>query len=135
MADDIQLEVVTPDRRFLSTRVSSVTAPGVFGEFGVLPGHVPFMTPLGTGVLTYKNTDGTGYLVVSQGFAEISENKVTILAESADLAAEIDSAKAQADIKTLEEQLKGKGEVDPEFKRLKADLDRASSKVVVSGRK
>jgi len=135
MADDIQLEVVTPDRRFLSARVSMVTCPGIWGEFGVLPGHVPFMTPLGTGVLTYKTSDSTGYLVVSQGFAEIGDNKVTILAEFADLASEVDAAKAQADIKLIEEKLKGKGEADADYARLRAELERAASKVVVAGKR
>lgn len=131
MAEDIQLEVVTPDRKVLAARVLTVAAPGVLGEFGVLPGHIPFMTPLATGILSYRTSDGAGAMVISRGFAEVANNKVTILAETADLPADVDLAKAQAEVEDLTEKLKGKGEVDPGFEDLKAALLRAMAKVAL----
>ncbi|MEW5853890.1 MAG: F0F1 ATP synthase subunit epsilon [Myxococcota bacterium] len=135
MADELTLEVVTPDRRFLSAKVSAVVAPGAQGEFGVLPGHVPFMTLLGTGILGYQSSDGTGALVVSRGFAEVRENRVTVLAEAADLADEIDLAKAREDLKALEERLKGKAMAEEEFNRLRAEVERNAAKIHLAGRR
>jgi F-type H+-transporting ATPase subunit epsilon len=135
MADDIQLEVVTPERRVLSRKVSMVSAPGIQGEFGVLPGHVPFMTPLGTGILAYKSSDGAEALVVSLGFAEVNNDKVTILAERADLLSDIDPAKAAEELKALEERIKGKGLVDEDFARLRAEVERAAARIQLAGRK
>lgn len=132
MADEIQLEVVTPDRRVLRRSVSMVAAPGIMGEFGVLPGHIPFMTPLGTGILAYKTSDGADALVVSQGFAEVNGNTVTILAERADLLTEIDPQKAQEELRQLEERIKGKGMLDEDFAKLRADVDRAAAKILLA---
>ena len=135
MADEIQLEVVTPERRVLSRKVSMVTAPGIQGEFGVLPGHIPFMTPLGTGILSYKSSDGAEAMVVSQGFAEVNGDKVTVLAERADLLSEIDPAKAQEELKALEERIKGKGMADDDFDKLRAEVERAAARIQLAGRK
>ena len=135
MADDIMLEVVTPDRRVVKQHVRDVSVPGAVGEFGVLPGHKPFMTILGTGILTYRTTDGSHSLVVSQGFAEVADNCVTVMAEAADELSEIDVEKARADIRVLEEKLKGKGLMDEEFPLLRAQLERAVAKVNLSGKR
>ena len=95
MAKELRLEIVTPDRAVVSTDVEYVGAPGVLGEFGVLPGHVPFLSALGVGNLHYNKGGKTYYVFVSGGFAEVSGDKVTVLAEVAERAEEIDMERAR----------------------------------------
>ncbi|MGE4421721.1 MAG: F0F1 ATP synthase subunit epsilon [Pseudodesulfovibrio sp.] len=90
----MKLEIVTPDRKVLSEDVEYVGAPGIMGEFGVLPNHVPFLSALGIGNLHYKQDGKAYYVFVSGGFAEVSNNQVTILAEIAEKATEIDVERA-----------------------------------------
>jgi len=91
----LKLEIVTPDRKVLSEDVEYVGAPGIMGEFGVLPSHVPFLSALGIGNLHYKQSGKAHYVFVAGGFAEVSHDKVTILAEVAEKATEIDVDRAQ----------------------------------------
>lgn len=95
MASTVKLEIVTPDRKVLSEDVDYVGAPGIEGEFGVLPNHVPFLSALGIGNLYYKLGGKTYYVFVAGGFAEVSHNKCTILAEVAEMAHEIDVDRAK----------------------------------------
>ena len=90
----LHLEIVTPDRLVLSTDAEYVSAPGVEGEFGVLPGHVSFLSALAIGSLHYHADGKTKYVFISGGFAEVSKDTVTILAESAEEAENIDFARA-----------------------------------------
>ena len=94
MSKKVLLEVVTPDRKVLSEEVEYVGAPGIEGEFGVLPNHIPFLSALGIGNLYYKDNGKSHYVFVSGGFAEVNNNKMTILAEVAEKAAEIDFDRA-----------------------------------------
>ncbi len=101
----LKLEIVTPDRKVLSEDVEYVGAPGIMGEFGVLPNHVPFLSALGVGNLYYKQNGKAYYVFIAGGFAEISNNQVTILAEVAEMATEIDvdrasKAKSRAEDRT-----------------------------------
>ena len=85
MAENIQLEIVTPEKAVVSEDAELVMAPGTDGEFGVLKGHTPFLTTLKNGILKYKSTGGSEESVfVSGGFAEALPDKVTVLAESAE---------------------------------------------------
>src|SRR3990172_11492133 len=95
MAETILLEIVTPDRLVLSEEVDDVTAPGIEGEFGVLPGHTPFLTTLKIGEVSYKKENMTKYIAVSWGYAEVVPSQVTILAEAAEVAEEIDTKRAE----------------------------------------
>src|SRR5256886_17575149 len=105
MADQLQLEVVTPERRLLSESVNSVTVPGRNGEMQILPGHAALISELKTGVLTY-NQDGTNsQLLVSGGFMEINHDRVSVLAEIAERPEEIDAARARLDREQTEKQL------------------------------
>ena len=81
---ELLLEVVTPDRLVLSTEADVVVCPGVEGQFGVLPGHIPFLSALDIGEMYYRKGGQTEYLAVSGGFAEVTGEKVTIVAESAE---------------------------------------------------
>jgi F-type H+-transporting ATPase subunit epsilon len=90
----IHLEVVTPAGPLVSEAVDSVTAPGLYGEFGVLAHHAPFLTAIKTGILSYKRDKEVRHLMVSNGFAEVSKNTVTFLVESAEYGHEIDVERA-----------------------------------------
>ncbi|MDD5759386.1 MAG: F0F1 ATP synthase subunit epsilon [Desulfobulbaceae bacterium] len=94
MADRIQLEVVTPTGPVVSQEVDIVTAPGVDGEFGVLANHAPFLSTIKIGVMTYKQGNTAEVLMVSGGFCEVSNNKITFLVESAERGREIDVDRA-----------------------------------------
>ena len=90
----IHLEVVTPTGAVVSEEVDIVTAPGVSGEFGVLANHAPFLSTIKTGTLSFKRDRVTKYLMVTGGFAEVSNNKITFLVESAESGTDIDVERA-----------------------------------------
>lgn len=81
MADKIELEIVTPKGRALAVTVDEVTAPSVQGEFGVLPGHLPVVAALRTGLVTYRQGSETKKVAIGAGFAEAGQNKLLILAD------------------------------------------------------
>jgi len=89
------LEIVTPDKKVLSEEVDYVGAPGINGEFGVMPNHIPFLSALGIGSLYYKVNGKKFYVFVAGGFAEVSPAKVTVLAEVAEKAEDIDLERAR----------------------------------------
>ncbi len=124
MSKKVLLEVVTPDRKVLSEEVEYVGAPGIEGEFGVLPNHIPFLSALGIGNLYYKDGGKNHYVFVSGGFAEVSNNKMTILAEVAEKAAEIDLDRASK-AKGKAESRVGKAQEAVEHARATAALQRA----------
>ncbi|WP_290921720.1 F0F1 ATP synthase subunit epsilon [Halodesulfovibrio sp.] len=95
MENTLRLEIVTPDRLVLSEDVDYVGAPGYDGEFGILPNHIPFLAALQIGPLHYNIGGQTRYVFISGGFAEISDNKVTVLAEAAERAEDIDIDRAR----------------------------------------
>ena len=106
MGDTLRLEVVTPSRRVLESRASEVRVPGVLGELGVLPGHTPLLTSLGTGEVTWIEGNTTGRLVVQGGFAEIQPDAVTVLAAIAETIEEIDVKSARTTLAEAQEKLK-----------------------------
>ena len=128
----LQLEIVTPDRLVLSRQVDYVGAPGLEGEFGVLPGHIPFLSALAVGSLSYKAEGKTRYAFVAGGFAEVSDDKVTVLAESAEEACNIDFARAEAARKRAEERLAKKTD-DINLMRAEAALARAVRRLSLKG--
>ena len=102
MADTIQLQVVTPDKRLVDEAVEQVQLPGLGGYLGILPGHAPLLSELGPGEMSYTQGGQVNYLAVSWGFAEVLPEKVTVLADAAERPADIDvkraeQAKARAD--------------------------------------
>ena len=124
----LKLEIVTPDRKVLSEDVEYVGAPGIMGEFGVLPNHVPFLSALGIGNLHYKQDGKAFYVFVSGGFAEVSNNQVTILAEVAEKATEIDVDRAMK-AKDRAEQRATASKEKIEAARNQAALKRAISRI------
>jgi F-type H+-transporting ATPase subunit epsilon len=127
MAQNIKLEVVTPEKAVVEEDAKIVVAPGNLGEFGVLPGHTTFLTTLKTGTLRYTDVnDQERYVFVSGGFAEALPDKVTVLAESAERRRDIDIARAKAAIERAEKRLAEQRLKEAlDFTRAKAALERA----------
>ena len=106
MADKLSLEVVTPFRTVLNEDVDSVTLPGIEGELVILPEHVPLLTILDTGIMSYVNGSGnTQAIAVHWGYAQVDGNNVRVLAELAETADEIDLPRAQEAEKKAKELL------------------------------
>ncbi|HKD79886.1 MAG TPA: F0F1 ATP synthase subunit epsilon [Candidatus Angelobacter sp.] len=129
----IQLEVVTPERLVVNDTAEYIEIPGKTGYLGVLPGHAPLITELSVGEISYRNGSRTRRLAVAWGFAEVLQNKVTILAETAEKAEEIDTARAEAAKKRAEAELQKAG---PEGNKAAQDaLQRANARLEVAGKK
>ena len=133
----IQLEVVTPERQVLGTEVDEITAPGALGYFGVLPGHTPFLTTLGMGELGYRIGNQWEYLAITWGYAEVLPNKVTLLAQTAEMAEEIDIERAERAQRRAEERLRewSTQAADVDFERASAALQRAHIRLQVAGKR
>jgi F-type H+-transporting ATPase subunit epsilon len=130
MAENIKLEIVTPEKSVVSEEAKIVMAPGTLGEFGVLSGHTPFMTGLKLGTVRYVDTAGKErFVFVSGGFAEALPDRVTILAESAERRKDIDIERALAAKVRAEERLSKAGEDDVDFTRARAALTRAIMRI------
>ena len=129
--DSIQLVVVTPVRQLLSESVTEVQLPGADGYLGVLPGHAPLITELGIGELTYRTAGGqTGLLAVIRGFAEVLPDRVSVLAETAERAEEIDINRAKEALKRAQELIAAGGE-NVDWDRASAALQRALVRIQV----
>ncbi|MBU1003830.1 MAG: F0F1 ATP synthase subunit epsilon [Proteobacteria bacterium] len=124
----LQLEIVTPDRLVLSEEVEYVGAPGYEGEFGILPNHIPYLTALQVGNLYYKDGGKTFYVFVAGGFAEVSHNKVTIMAEIAEKAVEIDTERARKARERAEQRLAQQQE-NIQSARVQAALARSLARI------
>ena len=125
MADQLQLEVVTPERRVLSEPVNSVTVPARNGEMQILPGHAAVISELKTGVLSYTEDGATFQLHVSGGFVEISDDRVSVLAEIAERPEEIDAARAKLSRDHTEKELTSWSGTEEDFERARAKLERS----------
>jgi F-type H+-transporting ATPase subunit epsilon len=129
--DSIQLVVVTPVRQLLTESVTEVQLPGADGYLGVLPGHAPLITELGIGELTYRTAGGqTGVLAVIRGFAEVLPDRVSVLAETAERAEEIDVNRAKDALKRAQELI-AKGGENVDWDRASAALQRALVRIQV----
>src|SRR5512143_2000114 len=128
------LEVVTPDRMVLSASADVVVCPGVQGQFGVLVGHVPFLSALEIGEMYYKAGGKTEYLAVSGGFAEVTGEKVTIVAESAEVGREIDVERARRALERAEKRMAAGKTADIDWARAEAALRRSLVRAKVAGR-
>jgi len=124
MAGKILLEVVTPEHLLLSKQVDEVIAPGTDGEFGVLPGHAAFLTTLKIGELQYKIGNDWHSMSVLWGYAEVNQTKVTILAEIAEKAEDIDVDRAAQKVAEAEERLKTGG-LPSDLKEAEISLEKA----------
>ncbi len=132
MAHPFEVEVVAADRKVFSGQAVSLVAPGVDGYLGVLSGHAPLMSALGVGTITITPPSGTPVAIaVSGGFIQVTSDHVTILADSAELASDIDIERARLALARAEERLHTAGEsIDVE--RAKAALLRALNRLRVA---
>jgi len=134
----VQLEVATPTRPLVSDEVDEVVAPGTEGYFGVLPGHAAFLTTLGAGQLTYRQGRDEHHLALIGGFAEVSGDRVIVLAEDALMPEEIDRARAERSRQRAEQRLAGRSpggvpeEID--YARALAAFQRAVARLMILGR-
>ncbi|MBM4275170.1 MAG: F0F1 ATP synthase subunit epsilon [Deltaproteobacteria bacterium] len=128
------LEVVTPDRLVVSTPADVVVCPGVEGQFGVLVGHVPFLSALQIGEMYYKQGGKTEFLAVSGGFAEVTGEKVTVVAEAAEFGREIDLERAKRARERAEQRLAAARTENIDWARAEAALRRAVMRMKVAGR-
>jgi len=125
----ISLQILTPDRQLVKEEIDTVTAPGVEGEFGVLPGHTYFITKLGIGVASYSVGSEKKYLSISGGIAEIGPDRVNILTDVAEIPEEIDIERAEAAKERAEARLAGKTDEDIDYTRAWAALQKALARI------
>src|SRR5262249_52777948 len=129
----LQLRVVSADRSLVNESVDEVQIPGAEGYFGVLPGHTPLLAALHVGQLWYRRGTDVHYLSIAFGFAEAQPDRVTILAEIAERAEEIDTTRAEAAKKRAEERL-AKPTVDMDFERARIALLKSLIRLQVASR-
>ena len=127
------LEVVTPDKLLVSEWVDQISAPGTDGDFGVLPGHCHFLTTLRIGELHYRIGEVEHYMSVLWGFADVTPRKVTVLAEIAEKAEDIDVDRAQAAVAQAEERLE-RGGLPSEVEEARVSLEKARLRQKVAER-
>ena len=127
----LQLEVVTPDKTVVSAEVEMAVCPGVEGEFGGLPQHVSMLSALKIGYLRYRVHRKDENVFISGGFADVNNNVLSVLAESAELATDIDTARAQAAKERAEKRLSAHDDSLDET-RAEAALQRAVTRLQVA---
>jgi F-type H+-transporting ATPase subunit epsilon len=129
----LQLQIVSADRMLVNERVDEVEIPGVEGYFGVLPGHTPLLAALQVGELWYRQGQEKHYLAIAYGFAEVQPDRVTILAQIAERADEIDVARAEEAKRRAEERL-AKPATDIDFERARIALMKSLFRLQVASR-
>lgn len=131
---EMRLEIVTPNGVALCEMVRYVQIPVENGSLGVLPGHTAMMVAVGVGVLKYQGENKEDYLAVSDGFAEVDNDKIIVLTNTAEDAAHIDLARAEAALNRAQERLSHKGK-DTDVARAEASLRRAMARINASRRR
>ncbi|CAN7147529.1 F0F1 ATP synthase subunit epsilon [Paenibacillus sp. LjRoot153] len=129
------LEIVTPERKVYAEQVDMVSVKGTEGELGILPNHIPLVTPLRIAPITVKKAGSKDEVIaVNGGFMEVRKDKVVILAESAELPEQIDIDRARAAKERAEKRLAETKQDNVDFKRAEASLQRALNRIGVSGK-
>jgi F-type H+-transporting ATPase subunit epsilon len=129
----LQLQIVSADRMLVNEQVDEVEIPGAEGYFGVLPGHTPLLAALHVGELWYRQGKDVHYLSVAFGFAEVQPDRVTILAQVAEHADEIDITRAEAAKRRAEERI-AKPTPDNDFERARIALMKSLIRLQVASR-
>jgi F-type H+-transporting ATPase subunit epsilon len=129
----LQLQIVSADRSLVNETVDEVEIPGAEGYFGILPGHTPLLALLGAGELWYRQGQEKRYFAIAYGFAEVQPDRVTILAQIAEPADEIDIARAEAAKKRAEERI-GRSVVDMDAERARIALMKSLIRLQVASR-
>jgi F-type H+-transporting ATPase subunit epsilon len=134
VAEHLTLELATPTRLVVSAEVDEVVAPGSLGYFGVLPGHAPLLATLGIGEITYRIGRDEHHVAVSGGFAEVRNDKVIVLADSAETPADVDRTRAERARDRAEARLSGRSQEEIDYTRAAAALTRALTRLQVASR-
>ena len=134
MTDSFQLEIVTPEKMVVRDNAESIQIPGLNGYLGVLPGHAPLISELGAGEIAYRANGQSHRFAVAWGFAEVLQDRVTVLAETVERADEIDVARAQRALASAEESLKSAQTAD-EFSRATGKIRVAQARIEVAQKK
>ncbi len=134
MPDSFQLEIVTPEKMVVRDNAESVQIPGLNGYLGILPGHAPLITELGAGEIAYRANGQSHRFAVAWGFAEVLQDRVTVLAETVERADEIDVGRAQRALASAEESIKSAQTAD-EFSRATAKIRVAQARIEVAQKK
>jgi F-type H+-transporting ATPase subunit epsilon len=135
----MHLSITTPRGALVHMDVDEIAAPGALGEFGVLPGHVPFMTVLKPGVLSYRTKEGARYLAVGDGVLQVARSedtdKISVLVDRGEVASDIDREKAAQELSVADAELtKSKAETAAEVQALLARRAWAAARVDASSR-
>jgi F-type H+-transporting ATPase subunit epsilon len=125
MADELMLEIVTPEKMAFSGNVEDVTIPGTEGEFGVLRGHEAFLSSVDIGQLVFTKNNKKTHYAVNTGYAEVTANKVTVLIETAERSDNIDKNRARRARENAEARLEKIAKDSDEFEKARAALMRA----------
>jgi len=128
----ILLDIVTPEKKLMSAEVDEVTAPGFYGEFGILPDHTTYLCQLGVGVLTYRMNSASYFVSVIKGYAEVGMNKVTVLAEVAERAEDVDIERAEKALERAKTRMSSEDDSVFDFERAELALKRASTRISVA---
>ena len=129
----IHLQIVSADRSLVDEQVDEVEVPGLDGYFGVLPGHTPLLTVLGAGELWYRMGNDKTYLAIAFGFAEVQPDQMTVLAEVAERAEDIDVTRAEAAKRRAEERM-ARPTIEMDFERARISLMKALIRIQVASR-
>lgn len=132
MADELKLEIVTPEKMVFSGQIEEVTIPGTEGEFGVLRGHEAFLSSVDIGELNYVKDGKKIYYAVNTGYAEVTADKVTILIETAERSDDIDKERAMRAKDNAESRLGQLTKEDADFEIMRVALARAIARISVA---
>jgi F-type H+-transporting ATPase subunit epsilon len=130
--ESLSCRVVTPEREVFQGTVESVSLPGAEGNFGVMRDHTPYMADLDIGEIKIVTADGTRYIACSGGFARVSENEVTVLAETAESPEDIDVERAKSAYRRARERLREEDLSDQDRRRARDGLERAKTRLEVA---
>ena len=131
----LRLEIVTPERQAYDDEVDSVVCPGIEGELGILPHHAPLLTTLGVGELRIRKGDQEEYFAIAGGFLQVRPDRVVVMAETADMASEIDLASVEEARREAERALAEGFEEPADLARARAALQRALLRIRVAERR
>lgn len=132
MAKTLTVELVTPEKVALTQSADFVALPAFEGEMGVLPGHEPFLVQLAAGEVRVRRAGETSSFAVSGGFAEILKDKVSVFAETAEMASEIDAERARQDLERAKAETRGAGSDAMTLAQAEAHLRQAQARVRVA---
>ena len=134
LPQNLELEIVTPEKHMLDETVDYVEVPGQEGYMGILPGHAPLLSELGMGTLAYRKGDDVQYFAVLGGFAEVLPGRVIVLADACERAGEIDVQRAQASLERAKSELGQTGTDEDEKAKASLAANRAQARLDAASR-